>query len=191
MVRKNEINGIILAGGKSTRMGTDKALLLHKGLRFIERQYQTLNGICDQIIISSNNLDHKIHGAELIRDEIENSGPLAAICTSLKHSNKNLNIVLSCDIPLIETYMLEKLVANWNGEDLVLFKAKDQWQPLAALYHKSCLKVLENELKQGNLKLTKYIMNLNYNIISVTEEKEQQFLNINTELDYKRLQYEN
>ena len=97
MVDKKNITGIVLAGGKSSRMGSDKGLLTINGKMFIEHVVDAMKPLVDNIIIVSNNKMYDQFGYERIEDEIINSGPMAGLYSGLKHSESEYNLVLSCD----------------------------------------------------------------------------------------------
>ena len=107
MTDKNNITGIILAGGKSSRMGSDKALLLYRGKAFLTHVINALIPLVDDIIIVSNDERHSQFNYRRISDTIIDAGPLAGIHAGLTDSNTENNLVLSCDVPLIQTSILE------------------------------------------------------------------------------------
>ena len=108
MKSKNNITGIILAGGKSSRMGTEKGLILYKNKPFVEHIIEAMNPLVDNIIIISNNKAYKSFGFRCYEDLIKNTGPLAGIYTGLRYSKTENNLIVSCDVPLINTVILIK-----------------------------------------------------------------------------------
>ena len=80
------MTAIILAGGKSRRMGTDKALLEIEGISLLNKAIQLCEQVCDTIIISSNHSGHKVFGYPVVADEIANCGPLGGIYSCLRKS---------------------------------------------------------------------------------------------------------
>ena len=109
---KKNITAIVLAGGKSSRMGSDKALLLYKNKTFLEHVVCAIKPLVDEILIISDNKDHQVNDCTTIPDLILNSGPIAGIYTGLKNSKTENNLVLSCDIPLVQTSILEFIIKN-------------------------------------------------------------------------------
>ena len=89
-----QITGIILSGGQSTRMGTDKALLQINEKTLLENAIEICKPVCKEILISSNNPEHEKFGYKIIPDEIKNCGPLGGIYTCLKNSNTEWDL---CD----------------------------------------------------------------------------------------------
>ncbi len=189
MTRK-KINGIILAGGKSSRMGSDKALLLYKNKTFLEHVVSAIKPLVDDILIISNNKEHQVDNCTTIPDLILNSGPIAGIYTGLKHTNTESNLVLSCDIPLVQTSILELIIKNNEPNKDVIQIIDDPYSmPLIALYKKRIAPFLLSELKTGERRLVMAINKLNKKNISVTKGQLNLLMNINTVADLKTLEY--
>ena len=139
MIEQKDITGIILAGGKSTRMGSDKGFLKFNGKSFIEYSIAALKPLVSQIIIVSNNADYDIFNVKRVEDVIKEAGPLAGIYTGLKTSKTEFNLVLSCDVPLITKEILEMLIeAQDRQSDIIQIVSQGKSMPLIALYKKCC-----------------------------------------------------
>ena len=189
MTRK-KINGIILAGGKSSRMGSDKALLLYKNKTFLEHVVSAIKPLVDDILIISNNKEHQVDNCTTIPDLILNSGPIAGIYTGLKNTNTENNLILSCDIPLVQTSILELIIKNnEDDKDVIQIIDNRNSMPLIALYKKRIANFFLSELKTGERRLVKSINKLNKKNISITKDKHNCLININTIADLKTLEY--
>jgi len=181
MIDKKDITGIILAGGKSSRMGTDKGFLRLNGKLFIEYSIEAMKPLVSQIIIVSNNSEYDIFNVKRVEDAIKDSGPLAGIYTGLKHSETDYNLVLSCDIPLINTKVLEKLIeANDKDFDVFQTVSNGKQMPLIALYKKSCEKPFYEFLKNNERRMHDAINQLKVKNIILKPEFEIFTENINT-----------
>jgi molybdopterin-guanine dinucleotide biosynthesis protein A len=144
------INGIILAGGKSSRMGRDKALTLFRGKPMLQYAIDALKPIVDELYIVSNDAKHRWPGTTLVPDRIPDAGPLAGLYSGLAESTSELNLVLACDTPLVNTPLMQYLLKHYNGKDLALqVTVAGKSMPLIGLYHKSCapscLALLQND----------------------------------------------
>lgn len=106
---KDEITGIILAGGKSSRMGKDKGLCDFKGKALVSYAIETLRPLCGNLMISANYFPEKYAEFDLpvIADEVKNIGPMGGILSCLKQSHTQHNLVLSCDTPFVTTDVSE------------------------------------------------------------------------------------
>ena len=91
-----EITGIILAGGKSSRMGTDKGLLLLNGKPMVKYVIDVLSKVTSKIIIIANNDEYKQFGYKVYSDLIKDKGPVGGIYTAMNYTNSNTNICISC-----------------------------------------------------------------------------------------------
>jgi molybdopterin-guanine dinucleotide biosynthesis protein A len=148
-----QITGIILTGGKSRRMGTDKALIEMGGQTLITRAIDFCRTFCDEILISSNIPGHKVEGLQLINDEINDCGPMGGIYSCLKQSTNEWNFVLSVDSPFVTTEFVSFLLTKKDGYNAVVPVHKNGKEPLIALYHKNGLPEIEVQLAKGNFKM--------------------------------------
>lgn len=156
-----QITAIILAGGKSRRMGTDKALLELEGVSLLERSLALCESICDEIIISSNNTEHNNFGYPVFADELNNCGPLAGISSCLKKSETSWNFVMSVDAAYVEPDFVSFLISQVDSFDaLVPFSEKGK-EPLIALYNKSCLPAITDRLESGDFKMHNLLNSIN------------------------------
>jgi molybdopterin-guanine dinucleotide biosynthesis protein A len=148
------ISGIILTGGKSTRMGTNKAFLKFGGKIFIEIAIELLSKVCDFIIISANSKEYNGFGYPVIGDEDYTKGPIGGIYSCLKYSKTNHNIVLPVDTPYItkEVY-IELLKWKEKFDHVVAVNSKNLIEPLHAYYNRSTIGSIEKLLKNDNFKI--------------------------------------
>ena len=109
MISKDNITGIILAGGRGSRLGFDKGLLLDNGITLIERAINVLSGHCNKLIISSNNLEYNKFGIERVPDILEKNGPMMGIYSSLIASTTKHNLVLAVDNIFVDAALFTTL----------------------------------------------------------------------------------
>lgn len=189
MKSDNHITGIILAGGKSSRMGTDKGFVLLKNKPFVQHIIDVLAPLVNEIIIVSDNSDYDKFKVKRVEDIIKESGPLAGLYSGLYHSKTERNIVLSCDIPLVNTQILNQLIAvDDEAIDVVQCQAQDKTMPLIALYKKRVLNDCLTTLESGERRLRVFINQLNTKTIHIEQELEKYTANINTPNELKQLQ---
>jgi molybdopterin-guanine dinucleotide biosynthesis protein A len=190
MIQKQDITGIVLSGGKSKRMGNDKAIVQFDGKTFIQHSIDALTPLSNTVFIVSNSSEHDAFNIKRFNDIIENSGPLAGIYTGLYYSKTPYNIILSCDIPLIHNSVLEQLITQYSDEyDVVLVKSKQKTMPLIALYHKRCLDMCLRLLYSGEKRLSEFINQLHSRTIILEQNLEKHTANINTPHELKQLNY--
>lgn len=177
----NNITGIILAGGKSSRMGTDKGFVVFKNKAFVQHIIEALQPLVDEIIIVSNNLDYDVFGFKRINDLIENAGPVAGVYTGLQYSKTENNLVISCDVPLINSETLSLLIdAIEDKKDVVQLESNGKSMPLIAMYKKQCKGVLYSLLQDGERRLRIALTNLKVKTIVLNKNQERFTSNINT-----------
>ncbi|MCK5729950.1 MAG: molybdenum cofactor guanylyltransferase [Draconibacterium sp.] len=156
-----QITGIILAGGKSKRMGADKALLKTNGKTLLEQSIELIQPFCNTILISSNNSKHKIFGHKIIHDEISNCGPIGGIYSCLKKSETDWNFVLSVDSVFVESEFIKFLITEIDSISAIVPIHSEGKEPLIALYHKNSLMEFEKMLKLGDFKMYNLINSVN------------------------------
>ena len=188
MIDKKHITGIILAGGKSQRMGTDKGFILWNNKPFIQHIINALEPLVSETIIVSIHKKYDVFGLKRIEDEIKNAGPVAGIHSGLKASKTEYNLVLSCDIPLINTNILKQLITNIENDiDIVQIESQGQTMPLIALYKKKCETIFHKLLLEDERRLRYAVNACQVKTIVVDESLNAHTTNINTPEQLKQL----
>jgi molybdopterin-guanine dinucleotide biosynthesis protein A len=184
-----KITAIVLAGGKSQRMGTDKGSLDLNGQTFIKHICDALQPIVgSNILIVSGNKEYDSLGLTRVEDSIENKGPVGGLYTALKESKTKVNLVLSVDVPKVSTELLEWLIKSHDETYMVTqTKSGDKTSPLIGIYDRSMRIVFEEHLAGNQLKLRKVIEDVKHQTIEVPKKWCNQLQNINTQEDYKNL----
>jgi molybdopterin-guanine dinucleotide biosynthesis protein A len=185
-----EITGVILAGGKSSRMGTDKGLVLLKGKPLIQYVIEALFMVVSKVIIISNNEEYNKFGLEVYPDLIKEKGPVGGIFTALTNSSTITNIFVSCDTPFVTEELLNLLIKNSLGFDVTIPSFNNRVHPLIGVYKKSALTIFKQSLDNNQLKLSLVNEELISNIVNVDDKNmnELNFYNINTQIDLKTIE---
>lgn len=186
-ITKNEITGIILAGGKSSRMGKDKALFDFMGKKLVSYAIEALKPICGTLIISANQT-HEIYetfGLSVVSDEVRNVGPIGGILTCLKHSDTQHNLVISCDTPFVGADLFRHLLNEIENFQVVVPSHETFLiEPLNAYYNTNVIGEMEKSIHNGNYKLMDFFKKVRFKSVEISEElpffKGHLFLNINT-----------
>jgi len=166
---KKDITGIVLAGGASSRMGKDKGLCLFKGKSLVTYAIEALIPLCNTILISSNNIeDYQKFGYDVVVDKYKNIGPIGGIFSSLSSSVTQHNIIISCDTPFISTHLLDYVLANVDGYDIVAPKHGDSYlEPLSAYYSSSIISILQGSINQKDYKLMNLFNKVKFKSVKV------------------------
>ncbi len=189
MIDKKDITGIILAGGKSSRMGTDKGFLTLNDKSFVQYSIDAIKPLVSEIIIISDHSAYDVLGYNRVTDIIKDAGPIAGICSGLKASKTNYNLVLSCDIPLIKTEILEKLIVNPNDDlDIIQIESHGKTMPLIALYKKQCYPLFHNLLKEGERRLRVAVSQCRVESIALSFNDYNTTMNVNTREELNQLE---
>jgi molybdopterin molybdotransferase len=183
----NNVTGIILAGGKSSRMGTDKAFLKYGSETFVSHSVKKLQELFDEvIIITDDKKKYDILNVKLMEDIYGGMGPLGGIHSGLVGAKNDWVFVVPCDMPLWEPLLVEDLLKFRLDYDIVVPKINNNFEPLFALYNKACLPIIENCLENNISKVLDIypLLNTNYLIINnediKTETYIKGFYNVNT-----------
>ena len=149
----------IQAGGESHRIGRNKALLPLAGRSLIEHVLARLEGLGDEILITTNlPQDYSFLGLRLVADLVPGVGALAGLHTSLAAARWDSVLVVACDMPFISRPLLEHLVGLAPQADLVIPRHGDKYEPLHAVYNRrNCLPALENALAAGSNRLISFL----------------------------------
>ena len=184
----NAYSAVIFAGGKSSRMGTDKGFVSYNNKTFIEHIITAIQPLVDEIIIISNHENYDQFGLKRYDDLIKNAGPLAGIYTGLHYSKTENNLVVSCDVPLINTEVLQKLIEQINSKpEVIQLQSNDKNMPLIAIYKKNCEAIFLEELKLDQRKVQKAIKKCKVQTVVIDSVLDKHTTNINTKNDLELL----
>ncbi len=134
------IKGIVLAGGKSLRFGSDKALADFGGVTFLERSVSLLQSlVLDVTIISNPSRDYSFLGCRVENDHIADKGPLGGLFTALTLFSENALLILACDMPYVSKESLQRLIqAHGQIHQATIFKSRGpKLQPFPGIYESS------------------------------------------------------
>lgn len=165
-----QTTGIILAGGKSSRMGTNKALLEIDGKTVIERIVEKLRPIVDNLIIVTNSFEEfAFLELPMVEDEWKGIGPLAGIHAGLTASKTERNLIVACDMPFISpelgTLLLEQLVEY----EAVVPQITEQLHPLFAAYKRGVKEEVKKAIELEQLRIRKIFDRIYVKILTETE----------------------
>ena len=188
--QKSEITGIVLSGGKSRRMGKEKGLCHFRGKALISYAIDTLKPLCSRLIISANNKpnEYQLYGFQVISDEIPETGPIGGLYSCLKQSQSVINLVISCDTPFVTTEVYQELL-NYIGEYQAVVPVQEDGflEPITAIYQRSCLPVILQQIEKGEYKMMDLLARLNTKFVhfdtNMSDSKPSLFHNLNSPED--------
>jgi molybdenum cofactor guanylyltransferase len=190
------VTAIILAGGKASRMGGDKALRLLRGRTLLRHAVDLVQSLADEVIISTGTRDlPMLPGLRAAPDapEFAGKGPLAGVLAGLELATHDRALVLACDLPNVPTTLLRKLVDTLSPAcDCVWPEHAGHPEPLvAALNRAPAAQAVRTALSRGEFKVLPCWLSMSHRVLGEAElaefaPLEKTFANINTLQDLDR-----
>jgi molybdopterin-guanine dinucleotide biosynthesis protein A len=147
------LTAVILAGGKSSRMGQPKALLPFAGEPLIAHTVRTLRRLfSDIVVVAAPKQELPSLSVTLVRDEVAYRGPVGGILYGLRAARAEIAFVTSCDAPFLNLELIAFLVTQLSGHDVVVPYWQERLQPLHAVYRRSVAPLLQEQLDRGELR---------------------------------------
>jgi molybdopterin-guanine dinucleotide biosynthesis protein A len=166
-----EVTAFILAGGKSTRMGTDKAFLEYEGRALLARALDLARSVTSEVYIVGN--PQKFAGlAPVVEDVFSDCGPLGGIHAALRASRTDMNLMLAVDTPFVSETFLRYLIRQaWNEPKAtaVVPRGAEGWQPLCAIYRREFAGAAENALRAGRNRIDRSFDEVRTRVIDEAE----------------------
>ena len=196
MANITSITGIVLAGGKSTRIGANKPQLKIGDSHLIDRVLDTLSQFTQSIIIVTTEdqtgmAKSATPGVRVVKDIYPGKGPLGGIYTGLMHAETSYSLVVGCDMPFLNSGLIRYLIDGASGYAAIAPKIGWMIQPLHAIYSKSCVPSIEALIREDQLQIIKL-----FNLVNTRYVREKEidqfdpdhlsFLNVNTEGDLQK-----
>jgi len=185
------MNAVILVGGKSSRMGSNKAFLELKGKTFIELQIELLREMFDEIFISANtSSEYEYLNLPIFKDVYPGKGPLGGIYTSLINSSSLHTFMLACDMPFVGPELIKHLKDLTKEYDVVIPKSEKGLEPLHAFYSKNCIDPIKRSLDENNLRIISFFPHVKVKIVELdsmasSDRFKNSIKNLNTMDDYE------
>ncbi|MCC7213144.1 MAG: molybdenum cofactor guanylyltransferase [Candidatus Brocadia sp.] len=186
------MTAIILAGGKSRRMGFNKAFLPYDKKTFIEHQIVRLKTIFDEIIISANDADIYAHlNLPVVSDIMPEKGPLGGICAGLIRASSHHAFVIACDMPFVYENVILHLKEQIDDYDVVVPQTSRGLEPLHAFYSRNCIQPIRRCLDEGKLRIIDFFAEVKVRIVHEQELKglggtTPSLTNLNTPEEYQK-----
>jgi molybdopterin-guanine dinucleotide biosynthesis protein len=187
-----DVTGVLLAGGKSRRMGRDKAGIMLNGQSLCELSLGLLLRFFTTVFIAGDRPE--LAGPELqaIPDLYPGSA-LGGLHTGLKTAKTDWIFVAPCDMPFPDGRIVERLLRHRNGFDAVVPRTPQGYEPVFALYHKNCLPQMESMLQQNSFRIYDFYQRIRIRFLDPPELPEgwqRSLINVNTPQDLARIREE-
>ena len=184
----------VLAGGRSSRMGTNKSLLSLKGRPIFEHVLERLAPLSVPILIIANDsAKYRHYALPIFPDVIPNRGSLGGLYSAIYYSQSDYTLCVACDMPFLNTMLLTYLVAQRSGYDLVVPRVGGVIQPFHAVYSKNCLSTIDTCMARGQLQASGFYASLKVRWVEDEEvyafdPSYHSFINVNTPEEYQAIQ---
>jgi len=159
------ISGIILAGGRSTRMEKEKGLNHFRGKPLILHVIENIRPVCDEILICTNNHEYDSLGYKVIPDEIQGAGPAGGILSGLKRSKNSHCLILSCDLPFASARFIQKIDFHSPEKEITVCFHDDRLQPLCGFYDSSITENFGQKVRSGMYKMQELVKSFDFQAI--------------------------
>ena len=195
MNNSQRVTGIILAGGKSSRLGRDKAWEDVGGQRIIDRVIGALQSSCDEVFIIGDRPErqNELSLPKCIQyrsDDQKGKGSIGGLYTGLKASDTLWSLVVACDMPFISRELIRFMLSiiSKNRCDAIVPVINGRYQPTHALYNSTCIPFIEKNISSGNFRMDSYfdeiyLEEISEDVINSIKGAELSFFNVNTEDD--------
>ncbi|MCX5724738.1 MAG: molybdenum cofactor guanylyltransferase [Nitrospirae bacterium] len=186
-----EVTGVLLAGGKSRRMGEDKRHLLVGEQTLLDRGLAVLRSIFQEVlVVIAQDSPPLVVEALVVRDLIPDCGSLGGLYTGLMQATTPYIFVVACDMPFLDPMVIVEFTSRRASADIVMAKLASRVHPMHALYSKRCVPVVEQMIQARQLKIQEMVSDRSLHVRYVTEDdlrtidpSGRSFQNVNTPAD--------
>jgi molybdopterin-guanine dinucleotide biosynthesis protein A len=187
------VSGIVLAGGSSSRLGQDKALVRVAGCSLVERVVDVLRPIVSNIVLVADAADPYAHlDLPVVADVYPGVGTLGGLHAGLSAIRTEYGLVVGCDMPFLNADLVRYMISQARGYDVVMPRVGRYHEPLHALYARRCASALERSIVAGQRRILLALAGLRLRYIEEPEIKQfdpdhLSFFNVNTPADLMRM----
>ena len=185
------VTGVLLAGGKSRRMGEDKRFLVLGEQTLLERGLAVLRSMFQDVLVVIAQDSPPLHvDARVVQDLVPDCGSLGGLYTGLTQATTPCIFVVACDMPFLNQAVIAQFIRRGAVGDIVMAKLDGRLHPMHAVYGKRCLPALEQMIQARQLKIQEVVLQPSLRVEYVTERdlssvdpSGRSFCNVNTLAD--------
>jgi molybdopterin-guanine dinucleotide biosynthesis protein A len=164
------ITGVILAGGKSSRMGQNKALMSLGGKRLVDRVVEVMRSVFDDLLMVTNTPDvYADLGLPMAPDVWPDKGSLGGVYSAIYRVATPYCLVVACDMPFLQAAGLRYLITQMANYDVVVPDVLGELQTLHAIYSKACLQPIERRLETNRLRIVGFFPDVRVRTVTASE----------------------
>jgi len=164
------ITGVILAGGQSSRMGQNKALMALGGKRLVDRVVEVMGEVFRDLLMVTNTPEvYADLGIPMVRDVWPEKGSLGGVYSAIYHVITPYCLVVACDMPFLNAAVLRYLITQMADYDVIIPDVLDELQTLHAIYSKACLQPIERRLEANRLRIVGFFPDVRVRTVTASE----------------------
>jgi molybdopterin-guanine dinucleotide biosynthesis protein A len=191
---QSDIVGAVMAGGKSSRMGTEKALLPLGGRPMISHVISALSEVFSQVIVcGADPAKYGFLGVPIVHDIFQDCGPLAGIHAALSSSHNRPVFVLSCDMPFVPPALIRHILSHSATFKTRIALTEGILQTLCGLYGQECLPIADGDLRGGKYSIIKMLEKVRHQEVEINSSlpfyNEYMLTNVNRPEDYEAIRW--
>ena len=186
-------SAVVLAGGKSSRMGFDKSTMVLQNKKLIESTIKKLDSLFDDIIISVDSIEKKseFNHDKIVVDKVKGVGPLGGMISALEMAQSDKLFVIPCDMPVIDTKFISFMMKYMDDNEIIFSEKNGYFEPFPGFYSKSLIPRIEELINQNRCSIRSIFECSRTKVISESEWKklgfsEEIFTNLNTTQDVEK-----
>lgn len=185
------VTAAVLCGGKSRRMGFDKAFLKEDEQYLLLQTVKKLQTLFEQVVLVSNTKTKFADRADfrelpVLEDLYTEKGPIGGISSALHQVQTEYIFAVACDMPLPDVSLIRRMYRGLNQKQVLVCSHQGKPEPLFAFYHKSCLPVFEKHIEMGELKPRSTFSSLEVKVYELSLEEAKSIVNLNTPEDVRK-----
>ncbi len=179
------VSAAIVAGGRSRRMGRDKAWIAFDGRPLVARVADVLGSVADEVLVVANDARFETLGLRVVPDRYPSGGALGGIATGVGAATSDVVLVAACDMPFLRPDMWRLLLDRSGDADVVIPRVGAEYETLHALYTTACLRPMERALEGGRLRVVSFFDDVRLRTIEedelrMVDPELRCFTNVNT-----------
>ncbi|SES79322.1 molybdenum cofactor guanylyltransferase [Oceanobacillus limi] len=190
-----KVCSVVLSGGNSSRMGTNKSLLKLNGKTVIESIIKQLERCSDEIVVSANNnKDYDFLSVPIINDRFNNKGPLAGMEAALYYIKADYYVIAACDMPFVDSKVYRYLINNIGSHDAIIPVYQGRIHPVSGVFKRDVLPHIQHLLNRDQLSIRKLFNHINVKFMEEfttipSSQLENHFFNMNKPADYEKAKF--
>lgn len=188
MIPASDITGVVLAGGLSSRFGSNKAMAQWNKESLLRHALDLLEPFCGEVLIGGDYTEYACYPNKRLPDIIHGLGPLGGILTAYENTDTSYLLFLTCDMPLLRNSLLERLLSGGPHREITVWEQADgRLQLFPLLLARDLYPLVKWKIRQNALSIRSLLLESTSEFIPIRQDEEPCFLNVNRKDDLVEL----